>query len=197
MPGENLQPTPANQTQIFKDLMNYTDMQSSLGDVGLEYSDAFLTFPEQLKQKGMAYWERMGGNLDDKQKEDLAQYTRLQTHTDQFFNAYRSAITGAAAAMQELEFLQNAVINMNISPTQFKARWEALNKKYSKAIRLRNRLAREGFADDVFSDKANARFGVLFMGGADDDADAQAKYLVENLGYTEADAVATMDKQGY
>lgn len=59
-------------------------------------------------------------------KKFLSSADNLFTSLGRFFNQYRHEITGAAAAIKELEHLKKDVLNANIGPTVFKSRMNAI-----------------------------------------------------------------------
>jgi hypothetical protein len=54
------------------------------------------------------------------------QFAEFQTYTNQYFDAYRRAITGMAAAQSELEALKKTTPNVNDTPRQFEAKLKAM-----------------------------------------------------------------------
>lgn len=86
--------------------------------------------PAHLTYTGRALGA-IGGVLDKAgQENNLTRFNADRSaalqDVDQFFNAYRKEITGAAAAQQELEALKKAVINTDLGPQEFERRLDAL-----------------------------------------------------------------------
>jgi len=63
---------------------------------------------------------------------------------DQFFNTYRSQITGAAASQQELEALKKALISTDIGPEEFRSRLGNLTSKIKSEIQRKKESLQTG-----------------------------------------------------
>jgi len=90
----------------------------------------------------------------------------------QSFNAYRKEITGAAAAVQELEDLKKATLNADLGPTEFKASLDLLEKKVRRSRAIKRKFLREGI--DVGDPRFGPRFYQEYFAQGDvDDAPGQ------------------------
>lgn len=124
--GDNI---PLTKTQESKnqDLM-FTAQGNveRLKAIGNDFADNFLTYEGRLKGAWSGFKEKAGFELSKDDKKYLSKFTDFTTKVMRFFNAYRKEITGAAAAVQELEQLKKSVINGDMSPTEFKASFNSL-----------------------------------------------------------------------
>lgn len=76
------------------------------------------------------------------------------------FFRLRKEITGAQAAVQELEQLKDSVLSTKLSPTQFEASFTRYQTRIRDAVMLRQRLLQEGLAPGT--EEFNSAFDSLF-----------------------------------
>ncbi len=163
--------------------------------------------PEFLTYQGRA--EGAIANAFDKanlsgpeQKEFIRERTEFQQLVEQEFNQYRKEITGAAAAVAELDRLKKAFINLDMGPTAFDTALSLYEREQMRGLRIKRRLLREGVAvgDDAFGEQ----FDDLFIGGADDNIEIRGAELEQQFiddGATEEEAfqqaAAQLRSEGY
>lgn len=91
-------------------------------------------------------WSTKVSDLDPKAAE-------FRTRVDQLFNEYRKRITGAAAAVQELEVLQQSFISGKETLASFKAKLRVIQGSAQKTLNTKLDTAkRSGINVDAFSD---------------------------------------------
>jgi hypothetical protein len=78
-------------------------------------------------------------------KEYLQGQTKFTQATEQLFNQYRKEITGAAAAVQELERLRQSILNTDQSPAQFEAASQQFGQFLDNLEYHYNNLMMQGF----------------------------------------------------
>jgi len=112
------------------------------------YNKDFLTL--QGKVKGGFLWglDKIDALPEGQQKEWLAAKTKFDTGVNQAFNIYRRWVTGAAAAMSELERLEQAYINTKDSPTQFMAKLAELGDFGKRVEEVRMQMLKNGLSPD-------------------------------------------------
>lgn len=128
---------PLTTTQQSKNQQSMINAQNSiekLKAIGSSYADKFLTYSGQIKGAWTGLKEKAGFKLDKQDKDFLTDFTTFTTEVKRFFNAYRKEITGAAAAVQELEQLKQSVINGDMSPTEFKAAFNSLMNGFNDEL---------------------------------------------------------------
>jgi hypothetical protein len=167
-----------------------------LEEVKNVYQDEFLTY--QGKAKGL--WNKLKdkANIDltTEEKQYVGSKKKFDQRVNQFFNAYRKMITGAAASEKELESLKKAVINTDLSPTEFKAAYDDMVQGYQRSIRINNRLLREGVRRGT--SKWGKRFDDLYMSDSDDVIDERAADLQKkNPGATDDEIAEMLMGEGY
>ena len=158
------------------------------------YDPEFLTYGGALKGELTRQAEKLGGSPGAQNQRFLQGRTKFVTQVERSFNAYRQAITGAAAAVQELDRLKKSFINMDMSPSQFEAAYDAYESELKRSIRLRNRLLREGV--DPRGPQGGRQLDTLFASGADDDVETRGSELAQQ-GLSEPEILAQLEREGY
>lgn len=176
-----------------------------VNDIIGQYKPEFLTY----KGRGEAFFAELKdkaqglgiGEITPNQKEMLQNRTNFVQSINKLFNSYRKEITGAAASVQELESLKKAMLNEDLSPSQFEAVSVKFRSELQRSVRLRRKLLREGFDTRK---KLSTELDRQFTSGFDDDPLVRGEEIEAELiakGY-EQDAIdamveARMEKEGF
>ena len=153
-----------------------------------------LTYEGQAEDWLATQAEKLGREPSDLQREAIQLRTRFTTSVEQLFNAYRKEITGAAAAVQELERLKKSFINVDMSPTQFEAAYSEYRGELQRAMRISAKLRRDGV--DPKSKEGGDLMDRLYLGGADDSASDRFGELAAS-GMDEEEIYSTLIREGY
>jgi hypothetical protein len=131
---------------------------SALNRLSQQFDKDFLTY----KGRGKAFVSSLKSKLDIELGEDEKQFLRnrrkFTQNVNQFFNAYRKDITGAAASMLELSSLKKAIFNTDLSPEEFQAAFDEFKSETIRLQRLNQRLLREGLSGKELSKQTDSRF---------------------------------------
>lgn len=157
------------------------------------YDPKFLTYQGQA-QAGVAGLMDKAGMSSPEQRDLIAKRRKFSQNVNREFNAYRKEITGAAAAVSELEALKEAIINMDLSPTEFESALAEYRRGVARSLRLKRRLLREGV--NVGDPKFGKRLDSMFFDGSDDDAQARGAEL-EAKGLNDQQIVESLQREGY
>lgn len=138
------------------------------------YKPTWLTYKGQGIAKGARIAEKAGFGefLPDKTKADLGQYTKFKNAVESEFNRYRKEITGAAAAIQELEKLRQAIFNTDQSPTEFEASMANYVSNIQRLDQLRIQMLQQGI--DPRTPEGGQVLDARFFGGGDQPAASPA-----------------------
>lgn len=172
------------------------------------FDPEFLTYGGRASQMWLSMRDKIGpnsalniaglGELTPDQRKYLDQRRQFSQNVDRDFNEYRRYVTGAAAAVQELEKLKDAAVNMDLSPTEFSAAMTAYKAELLRSIRIARRLLREGYK--VGDPKYNKVFNQLWTSRTqavtEADADARWRELMDS-GLSEEAAAKRMHEEGY
>ena len=187
--------TKPNTNEAQKNVMFATEQMGNLDAIAKEYEDGFLTYGGKLKN----FVDRQTDKIDPNSlgKEDraaLGKQTRFKQQTNRIFNAYRKEITGAAAALAELEQLKEAMLNTDLGPTEFKAAYQSYRSELKRSLRLKRKMLREGInvADEGFGTK----YDQAFSSGGDDDPIARGEEL-EAANTPDDKILETLRHEGY
>lgn len=151
-------------TEMQKDVIGGMETLESLAAIEKDFNPKNLTTMGRLYNTINEASDKLGVSIDPK---TLRNNVRFRNNVDQFFNAYRKEITGAAAAEKELEQLKKSLLNTDQGPEAFKASLGQIKEKTQRALRLKRRLLREGL--DVGSKDFGSRLDELYLQGMDDD----------------------------
>ena len=69
---------------------------------------------------------------------------RFRSKVEDAFNDYRTQVTGAAAAIAEIERLRKVFINTDLSDTEFKATYSSLFETMRRTREIYSEMLREG-----------------------------------------------------
>ena len=182
------------QGQLESGIISNTELLDLTDSVAESFNPDFLTYKGQGEQFFSRQSEKLGVELPEVRKEFLKNRTQFVTKTERLFNAYRKEITGAAAAVQELDRLKKSFLNTDQSPSEFEATLSSYQDELKRTLRLRNKILREGF--DPRSKDGGAKLDNSFLTGADDDIEARGNEL-EQQGKSEEEILATLEREGY
>lgn len=190
--GAGLGKKPTNQLQ--SGIISNVELLDLTDSLKESFNPDFLTYRGQGEQFFTAQAEKLGLEPSVARKEFLKQRTTFVTQTERLFNAYRKEITGAAAAVQELDRLKKSFLNVDQSPSEFEATLDSYQEELKRTIRLRNKLLREGL--DPKTPQGGAMLDNAFLTGADDDIEARGRELLAK-GMSEQEVLQTLDREGY
>jgi hypothetical protein len=157
-----------------------------------DYKPEYLTYQGQLESFVTKQAEKLGRDPGEVRKEALKGRQRFVMGIEQLFNQYRKEITGAAAAVAELDRLKKSFINMDMSPSEFESGMELFMEESARALRLKRKLLRDGVpATDLGSLLDDA-----FLGGQDDDPAARFGEIMQEVG-DEEEAYRRLAAEGY
>jgi hypothetical protein len=163
--------TTANRTAVQKDLMGAQDEIATLRQAGQQMRDEYLTATGRGKAMLGSVLDKagIGGPL----ARFNADRSQALLGVEQFFNAYRKEITGAAAAEQELRALRKASLDGSVGPEEFWARYDGLMGLIESGLhrnQARLGLPTGGLGEQVMGAGAQAPeapgLGAQAMGGA-------------------------------
>ena len=189
MGGQTAPVGKAAKNETEKSVIADEEILQKAETLGNVYDPEFLTWQGQADGWWSRNKEKAGIDLSEAQKQRLKKKTKFRQAVNGLFNAYRKEITGAAAAMSELESLKKAMLNEDMSPSEFEAAYELFVDEGQRAIRLKRKFLREGIEiGDEFSDE--------FTGGSDDDWQARGAEL-EAQGLTDEAIIQRLRQEGY
>lgn len=116
--------TKPTATKVEQDIIAAKRQLESLRRLGPKIASDYLTYQGRAEAVAGGIQDKLGMNTD--MSRFAADRSAALQEVEQFFNQYRKQITGAAAAVQELEALKKAVINSDLGPQEFQARYDAL-----------------------------------------------------------------------
>tara|TARA_R110002096_G_scaffold59003_1_gene148252 strand:- start:63 stop:1313 length:1251 start_codon:yes stop_codon:yes gene_type:complete len=158
------------------------------------YDPSFLTYQGKL-EKGIAnVMNKAGIDLSKEDKDMLRQNRKFTQGVNAEFNAYRKLITGAAAAMSEMEDLKKAMLSTDIGPVEFEAAFNEYSGELGRTVRIRNKLLREGVREGT--KQYGEDLDRLFLTGADDEVEARGAEL-EAQGMSDDDIIKIFESEGY
>jgi hypothetical protein len=191
---ENVALDRPNTRQAQEKIISASESLQRLDRIKENYNPEFLTYAGRFNKTISSIMSKAGMDLSAEDKSMVKQYRKFTQGVNTEFNAYRKLITGAAASVQELESLKNAMISTDLSPADFEGAFEEYKTELSRVIRIRNRLLREGVSttDKTFGDT----FDDEFMNGGDDDIGVRGDEL-EAQGMEPEKIVEALRREGY
>lgn len=141
------------------------DLETTLGDlkdISSMDSEAFLSLGGRLKGKILGAADYFM-NLSPDSKEYISNRAEFVQKIQTVFNEYRRRITGSSAAMSELKYLEDAIVNGNLSPTVFSARLRDYMGTVSRAIRIKRKVLSQGI--NISPDEQASLMDTAWRGG--------------------------------
>jgi len=134
--GGKAELTTGAETQFQKDLKVSQEQIETMRQLGEEFEPEFLTVQGKLAAE-------VGNLLDKIGAPDILGAKELNTakrsfiaKTDRLFSRYRKAVTGAQAAVKELEILRKEFISGDLAPDVFKQIWSDIFD--AEELRIKN-----------------------------------------------------------
>lgn len=158
--------------ELEKKLVTFETNIDNLKRIEAQIKPEFLTFAGRGKAFFSALKSKAGIDLSKEEKTFLQERTRFTQNINQFFNAYRKEITGAAASVQELEGLKKSMFNEDLGPVEFEAAFDEFKNGVFRGRRLTRKLLREGLTGSLTNKRSEVskRFDQEFTAGGDDSA---------------------------
>ena len=136
--------TKTNKNNVQKSMVSATESLQRLKEIKSNYDPEFLTYGGRVKNLMSKVKDKAGLDLSEKDEAALKQRRKFTQDVNREFNAYRKLITGAAAAMAELESLKKAIINEDLSPTEFEAAFDQYAGELERTTKIGEGLMAEG-----------------------------------------------------
>lgn len=173
--GKGLSPAGLQKktvTDLEKKLVVFETNLDNLKRIESQIKPEFLTFAGRGKAFFSGLKSKAGADLSKEEKSFLQERTRFTQNINQFFNAYRKEITGAAASVQEMEGLKRSMFNEDLSPVEFEAAFDEFKNGVQRGRRLTRKLLREGVGGNLKNKRSEVskRFDQEFTTGGDDSA---------------------------
>lgn len=120
----NIEPTSPATTELQKRQIDNGQILTRLDDVARTYSEDFLTYQGQFADWLGQRAEKSGVPIGEQWRQFIKEKSGFASNVEGLFNDYRRVVTGAAAAVAELDRLKKAMLNMDMSPSQFQGHYE-------------------------------------------------------------------------
>jgi hypothetical protein len=147
--GKVSAPTKKTTNDLQKDIVGGISTLNDLDRISKRYKEDFLTYQGQAAGWGLAKVDKAGIPIGKAGKKFLKGKQAFKSGIDQFFNAYRKEITGAAAAYKELELLKDSLFSEKMGPTQFEAAFDELRDKIQQQTEFKQTLLAQGIPIDT------------------------------------------------
>ncbi|WP_416398148.1 hypothetical protein [Allohahella sp. A8] len=144
--GDNQGLSSGTTRKIQEDQINDTVTLDKLSQIDKLYDKTFLQVPGKAKAGLTNAMSSLGMDVDPKSEEYAANKRAFDQLVSTEFFAFRKEITGAAGAAAELKQLEDGIINTNLSPVQFESAFKTYKDEVGRAVRIRNKLLREGLS---------------------------------------------------
>ena len=151
------------QDKIDQSVVNLHVQQQGFKNIRNIFQDGFVGFKSNKRFALGNLLESVTGISVDEDFRGAKQ--NFQTQVRGLFNAYRKEITGAAAALQELQFLQDSFINDEMSTTQFKGAVNTLIAMNDRTIALYQEATNKGLKGDAVSNFVDSTLDNEFISG--------------------------------
>lgn len=125
-------------------VINAANTVKRLDQIKFLVKPEYFTYQSALGAKYDRVKSKLGGKLSKDDLANLQGRRRLVNAIDQEFNQYRKEITGAAAAIQELERLKESFINSDLSYPEFQAAFEEYRAKQVRSMRIAQDILKSG-----------------------------------------------------
>lgn len=175
-----------------KDIISLENTQQQLGNIKETFSADFLTFQGKFAGAFSSLKAKANVDLSNEERQFLRGKVQFENRVEQFFNLYRKEITGAQAAVAELDRLKKSMLNVDQDPVSFQASLDVAIDEMKRGLRLKRRFLREGISIQENGDE----FDSAFLGQQDDDANVRGAELTEQ-GLSVEQIVSQLINEGY
>lgn len=135
----------ATETKVQTEAIDVDRAIQRLDDIQEGFRPEYLKLPKQLAMKGLEFLEKLGGDLNEEQRDSLTAYTNFKFNASDNMNRYIKELTGAAMSELEANRLRKAIPDPeNDSPTVFKAKMDRSFTVLRRAGALYKRLLKKG-----------------------------------------------------
>jgi len=158
-PPGALVPGKTTQGKIEEELRGTGARLSRLTQINSMFKPEFLNIQKRLSGSWSAIKEKLGGNLDPKDKQFLSEFSQFKQSAIEQLNQYINEITGAAVGATEAPRLISAMPNPGSgafdgdSPTEFKTKLDSVMKQVKMAEARQVYALRNGLS--LFDGKGN------------------------------------------
>lgn len=184
----------SNKRNAEAEIMSAMKSLDRLDSISRNYDPSYLTYSGQIQDWFSRTKEKFGGELDPASKQRVVQKRKFTQAVNTEFNAYRKLITGAAAAVQELEALKKAMLADDLSPTEFESAYSTYREELKRTVRINRMLIREGIMPGT--DAHAARVNEMWVNRVDDDPMARGEEL-EQSGLNDSEVIEKLKAEGY
>jgi hypothetical protein len=140
----NVDPTKRTQQELQKSIMNAEKQRASLAKIAEDFDGSYLTYFGKTRGAFGSVMDKLG--MKGRAVNYAADANAFKAKVRQLFNAYRKEITGAAAAVAELDRLEASFLNdKNLGPTSFATLLTNMDVAYGEGIEVMKTTYREGF----------------------------------------------------
>ncbi len=187
----------AVDTEMTRRLISQMGIIYKMNEVRKVYRPIFNTWPGALKGKAISIAGSMGlsSELNDEQKQFVADFGSFEMFMNQIFDEYRIRITGAAAVERELSRLRKSIPNASMDPIRFERSFEDYYKEVMRTNRLFRKVLR-GNRSNLTEKELGAQLDRLFMAGGDDDPRVRAQEL-KDQGIGKSEIKTILKEEGY
>lgn len=188
--------TRGAKTGLQKDLGASYEALTDLDAISADYNRDYLTYQGKFTAWGLAKKSKANIKLSANEKKFLAGNKIFKQGVNQVFNKYRKWVTGAQAALAELEYLKESMVNTDLSPDEFEPAVQQYKAALQRTIRVKNMLLREGFSLSNKAEWAEA-MNSAWSGGEDDEMEVRGDELLKKYGGDEEKVKRTLRAEGY
>ena len=154
-------PTKTQRTKLQTQVLDSEKTLVKLRKIGDDLDDSFLTYQGKLGAGAGSMLDQLGVSKDTPliggAVKHAAEARAFKNQVQQHFNAYRKEITGAAAAVAELDRLEQSFLtDKNMGPETFKTVLSQMEGIYVDGIEELKTVLREGIDVSAAFDPSNA-----------------------------------------
>jgi hypothetical protein len=143
--GEKMPATTPMETTLQKGILEDLQILGGVNAASGRAQDEFFTYAGRAKGFAAEKMEKFFGDAPGPWKTHLEKQQAWKNETEQLFQVYRKKVTGAQAAIKEIENLRQIMLNKEMSKSQFLGSVNQIREKVSRSLRLQRKLLREGF----------------------------------------------------
>lgn len=152
------------ETQVQKDVIDSEQLVKEIKNIQDGYNPKYFTWKgraglnaSKIAEKAKGIWgvedltDYAAEELTGKSPKERAKYLRKATtylnSVEQFFQKFRKKITGAQAAVQELNQLRSAFLSGDMAPSEFRGALDQISRKANEELQYNKEILRKGGID--------------------------------------------------
>jgi len=123
-----------------KEIITLETNLADLKAIGSSFSKSYLTYQGKIARWTLKELDKMNVDVGKGGKEFISGARMFTENVEQVFNTYRKLITGAQAAIKEIEMLRESILNKKLTPSELDASYNRYVNQIERQVALKRMM---------------------------------------------------------